>query len=201
MDADDRWNHNLHHHPLILGALPSPCDRVLDVGCGEGMLARELAGRAGEVVGLDLDEPTLEVARRDAGADNITYLLGDLLTADLAPGSFDAVVSVAVLHHLDEAAGLERMRDLVRPGGVVAVVGLARTRGPIDLAYDGVGFVATRVHALTKHRWETSAPKVWPPPRSYAEIRSLAERVLPGVRYRRHVLFRYSLVWTRPTDG
>ena len=31
MDADDRWNHNLHHHPLILGALPSPCDRVLDV--------------------------------------------------------------------------------------------------------------------------------------------------------------------------
>jgi SAM-dependent methyltransferase len=201
--ADDvRWNHNIHHHPIVLEALPMPCDRVLDVGCGEGMLALELADRAGEVIGLDLDEPTIEVARRDAPAGNIRYEVGDLLTADLQPGSFDAVVSVAVVHHLDLASALGRMRDLVRPGGVVAVIGLARSRSPIDLSHDARGFVATRVKARSNGgaHWETAAPKVWPPPHTYTEARRIAERVLPGVRYRRHVLFRYSLVWTKPAD-
>ena len=197
MDRQGRWNHNIHHHRVVLDALPAPCDRVLDVGCGEGMLALDLADRAGQVVGLDVHEPTIEVARRDAARGNITYVVGDLLTADLEPGSFDAVVSIAALHHLDTVAALERIRNLVRPGGAVVVVGLGRRQLLADLPYDGAGFVATRLHACTKGRWETSAPKL-DPPQTFAETRRDAERVLPGVRYRRHVLFRYSLVWTRP---
>jgi 2-polyprenyl-3-methyl-5-hydroxy-6-metoxy-1,4-benzoquinol methylase len=35
----DRWNHNIHYHPVVLDALPPDCERVLDVGCGEGLLA------------------------------------------------------------------------------------------------------------------------------------------------------------------
>jgi len=202
MAPDASWNHNIHHHGLVLDALPTPCDRVLDVGCGEGLLALELAGRAERVVGLDVDEPIVEVARRDAAAGNIEYLVGDLLTVDLEPGSFDAVVSVAALHHLDAVPALERMRDLVRPGGVVVVVGLARSRRPADLSLDAAGVVASRVHRIRKGHREVAAPIVWPPPQTYAEVRRDAERVLPGVRYRRHVLFRYSLVWARPVgDG
>jgi hypothetical protein len=41
-----RWNHNIHYWPLLLAAAPDPCDRALDVGCGEGMLAREVRRRA-----------------------------------------------------------------------------------------------------------------------------------------------------------
>jgi 2-polyprenyl-3-methyl-5-hydroxy-6-metoxy-1,4-benzoquinol methylase len=193
------WNHNIHHHRLVLDALPTSCDRALDVGCGEGLLALDLADRVGHVVGLDPDAPTLDAARRDAAADNVEYVLGDLLTADLEPGSFDVVASIAALHHVDTVPALERMRELVRPGGVVAVVGLARSRLR-DLPYDAAGAVSTRAHKLTKTYREVSAPVVWPPPQTYAEVRRDAERVLPGVAYRRHVLWRYSLVWTRP-DG
>jgi hypothetical protein len=39
---------------------------------------------------------------------------------------------------------------------------------------------------------------VWPPPDSFGQTRRLARRVLPGVRYRRLLLWRYSLVWTKP---
>jgi 2-polyprenyl-3-methyl-5-hydroxy-6-metoxy-1,4-benzoquinol methylase len=200
MAPDPGWNHNIHHHAVLLEALPTPCDRVLDVGCGEGLLTLELAGRARHVVGLDVDAPIVEVARRDAAAGNIEYLVGDLLAADLEPASFDAVVSVAALHHMDAVPALERMGDLVRPGGVVAVVGLARSRRPADLLRDAAGVVASRVHRLRKGLRDVTAPTVWPPPLSYAETRRVAEGVLPGVRYRRHVLFRYSLVWTKPTS-
>lgn len=192
------WNHNIHHHRLVLDALPTPCHRVLDVGCGEGLLALELADRATSVVGLDVDAPIIDVARCDAAADNIDYVVGDLLTADLEDGSFDAVVSIATLHHLDAVAALARMGELVRPGGVVVVVGLARSRMPADAPYDLAGAVSTRLHRITNAYREVEAPTVWPPPRTYAEARADAERTLVGVRYRRHVLFRYSLIWTRP---
>jgi hypothetical protein len=103
---------------------------------------------------------------------------------------------------VDAETGLTRMAELVRPGGALVVVGLARSRRPGDFAFDVAGAVATRVHKhlLRKRYWEHSAPKVWPPPLCYTELRRTAERLLPGVKYRRHVLWRYSLVWTRPPE-
>jgi 2-polyprenyl-3-methyl-5-hydroxy-6-metoxy-1,4-benzoquinol methylase len=193
----ERWNHNIHLHPLILEAVPAGARRALDVGCGEGMLTRELRSQVDEVVGIDLDGPSIELARA-AGGEGIEYVPGDVLTHPLAPGSFDLVASVATLHHMDSAAGLGRMGELLRPGGVLVVVGLARTRSPLDLAYDLGGAVTTRWLERTRTYWEHSAPMVWPPPQSYGQLRRTAERVLPGVRYRRHVLWRCSLTWTKP---
>ena len=46
----DRWNHNIHYHPLILQAIGSRRGRVLDVGCGEGFLAGELRADRKSVV-------------------------------------------------------------------------------------------------------------------------------------------------------
>jgi hypothetical protein len=45
---------------------------------------------------------------------------------------------------------------------------------------------------------EYTAPLCWPPPTSYRGIRRLARLLLPGARYRRHLYWRYSLVWTKP---
>jgi 2-polyprenyl-3-methyl-5-hydroxy-6-metoxy-1,4-benzoquinol methylase len=168
------------------------------VGCGEGLLALALSRRAGRVTALDRHAPTLALARRHASAPNIDHVLGDVLAHPFVPASFDAVVSMVVLHHIGLGAGLERMVELLRPGGRLVVIGMAATRSPIDLGFDLAGTVATRLHKLTKRYWETSAPKVWPIPQSYGHERRTARRVLPGVRYRRLVLWRYSLVWTKP---
>ena len=193
-----RWNHNIHYHPFVLDALPPSCDRVLDVGCGEGLLTFELSRRVGRVTAIDRDAPIVEVARRDAAADTIDYVVGDVLDHPFVSGSFDAVVLLATLHHVDLAEALGRLRDLLRPGGTLVAVGLADTRLPADLPYEIAGAVSTRVHRLMKNYGEVSAPMVWPPPTTFAEARRIATEVLPGVRYRRHILWRYSLVWTKP---
>ncbi|HAS11708.1 MAG TPA: class I SAM-dependent methyltransferase [Acidimicrobiaceae bacterium] len=198
--GDDRWNHNIHLHRVVLDAVPPGAQRALDVGCGEGMLSRDLHETVPEVVGLDLHEPSLDLARAQSDGDGITWVLGDVLDHPFEPASFDVVASIAALHHMDTVAGLEAMRDLLRPGGVLVVVGLARTRFPRDLGWQVAGAVSTRWLKLSPKRtyWEHSAPIVWPPPDTYAGLRAIAERVLPGVAYRRHVLWRYSLVWTKP---
>jgi SAM-dependent methyltransferase len=197
--SDTRWNHNIHYHPLVLAAVPPGSRSALDVGCGEGLLTKELSAVVPSVTGIDRDGPIIEVARNRAGGAGIRYVQANVLTHPFEPESFDVVASIAALHHMDTAAGLERMRDLVRPGGVLAVVGLPRSRWPHDLPYAVAGALAHRWH-----RWrngglsEMSAPTVWPPPDTFAQVRATAGRLLPGVRLRRHALFRYSLLWTKP---
>ena len=132
------------------------------------------------MVGIDLDEASISLARRTGGA-GVSYVEGDVFAHPFEPESFDVVASVAMLHHVDAAAGLERMAELVRPGGVVVVVGLARSRLPRDLPWELAGAVTTRVLKLRRAYWEHSAPMVWPPPTTYAEIRRIATDVLPGV--------------------
>lgn len=199
-DHADRWNHNIHYHPLVRRSVPAGCRRALDVGCGDGQLTRELASVVPKVTGIDLHGPSLETARATPGP-RVDYVHGDVLTHPFPRGSFDLVASSATLHHLDMAVGLARLRELLRPGGVLVVVGLARARpwSPADLLQAAAGVVADRWHRRRRGYWEHDAPKVWPPPETYKSARRTARRVLPGVRYRRHVLFRYSLVWTRPT--
>jgi len=150
------------------------------------------------VTAIDVDAASIELARRQDPRGEIDYRLGDFLEAPLDPASFDFVVCVAALHHMDPAAGLRRMAELVRPGGAVALLGLARSVYPRDLPRDAAAVVASRAHRLVHGQWESPGPRVWPPPHTYTEIRALAEAELPGARVHRHLLFRYSIIWNRP---
>jgi ubiquinone/menaquinone biosynthesis C-methylase UbiE len=193
-----RWNHNIHYYPLIMSAVPDGCQRALDVGCGEGMLARQLARVVPQVAAIDVDAPVLELARRQDPAREVAFIRGDFLAYPFRPGSFGMITSVAALHHMDATAALARMDLLLAPGGVLAVVGLARPDLPSDLPREAAGMAASLGYRLTRKQWQQPAPTQWPPPHSYAGMRLLARRALPGVRYRRHLLWRYSLLWAKP---
>jgi len=171
---------------------------VLDVGCGEGMLARQLARLVPQVVGIDQDGASIDLARRQDPGGKIGFICGDFLTHPLAPASFNMITSVAALHHMDARAALGLMDQLLVPGGTLAIVGLARSRLPADLLFEAAAVIANLAYRLTRTYWEQPSPIVWPPPHTYASMKALARQALPGVRYRRHLLWRYSLVWAKP---
>jgi 2-polyprenyl-3-methyl-5-hydroxy-6-metoxy-1,4-benzoquinol methylase len=195
---DQRWNHNIHYHRLVLAAVPPRCQRVLDVGCGEGMLARQLARLVPQVVGIDQDAASIDLARRQDPGGKIDFLCGDFLTHPLVPASFNMITSVAALHHMDAHTALGRMDQLLVPGGTLAVVGLARSRLPADLPYEAAAVIANLGYRLTRTYWEQPSPTVWPPPHTYVGMQALARQALPGMHYRRHLLWRYSLIWAKP---
>ena len=178
-----RWNHNIHYHRLVLDAVPGGARRALDVGCGEGMLVRELRKHVPEVVGIDLDQASIDQAEAQNNGDaGVSFVLGDFLTHPFEPASFDFVATVATLHHVDARGGLSRLQDLLSPGGVLCVVGLARNQlhdWPLDLA----GVVAHRYLLLSRTYWQHPSPTVWPPPESYSSMRRLAADLLPGSRF------------------
>lgn len=98
--------------------------RVLEVGCGSGRLASELACRHGlDVTGLDLDPAMIGVARTHAEACRGRHLrpvfaVGDAASLPFPDASFDMVVSTLSMHHwADPTAGLTEIARVLRPSG------------------------------------------------------------------------------------
>lgn len=201
-DQKPYWNTNVARHPGILRAVPEGCGDALDVGCGDGLLARKLTKRAKRVTGIDPSPQMIARAREEAaGHPDLTFVEDDFLTADLPTAGYDFICSVSAIHHMDFEAALTRMRRLLRPGGTLVVVGLARETTPGEWA---ATIAAAPVVRITKVLRRAHGPDGMPatdPHMSYGQVRTTARLLLPGVRYRRHVLRRYSLTWEKPSHS
>jgi ubiquinone/menaquinone biosynthesis C-methylase UbiE len=192
------WNHNVHYQPVILNAVPPGCRTALDVGCGDGMLACRLAERCAEVTGIDRDQRMIALARARAGQRaQISFIEADFLAHDFQPASFDFVCANTSLHHMDFTAALTTIARLLLPGGQLAVIGLAADKSITDLLAAVPAVPANLFYRAIYHERESGAP-IMDPPHSWREARAAAAETLPGVRYRRHLLWRYSLLWTKP---
>ena len=146
-------------------------ERVLDVGCGSGVVTRAIAARVGgkgRVVGLDPSEALLSVAREIAEASDlgarIDFRAGSALQLPFADGSFDAAIAVTVLAHMPRgAAAIPELVRVVRPGGRVGAFDFdadmtifthpdrAMTRRIVSAASDAVavdGWIGRRLPAL-----------------------------------------------------
>ncbi len=109
--------------PVLDAAAVAPGQRVLDVACGTGVLARDAVARvgdAGAVVGLDRNQGMLDVAQ--GLSDQVDWRLGQAEAMPFADAAFDAVVSqFGLMFFEDRAAALREMVRVLRPGGTLAV--------------------------------------------------------------------------------
>ena len=115
------WARAMEHGDL-LALLPAVAgSRVLDLGCGAGQLAHHLATTgAAEVVGVDVSERMLALARREWAHPRVTYRQAAIETLAFSPARFDLVVASLVLHYVDDYRGLvSRIADWLAPGGVL----------------------------------------------------------------------------------
>jgi 2-polyprenyl-3-methyl-5-hydroxy-6-metoxy-1,4-benzoquinol methylase len=204
------WDHNAWYHRLLLRQIPAGAQRVLDIGCGAGALARRLAAVVPQVDGVDRSAAMIAEATRTAPS-NLTLHQADALTVDLPEGAYDAVVSSSVLHHLPLAEALPRMAGWLRPGGVLAAVALPRIDVPRELpaeaaaiaTHHGLGLAFAALRPLTGanlFRYEPThdAMPVMDSALTTRDVRAEATAVLPGVRIRRLLLWRYLLTWRKP---
>jgi len=99
----------------------SKTDRVLEIGCGTGGTAVNLAGDAGQITGSDISPAMVGIARgraEDQGKENVTFTCGDACDLDFDVGSFNAVMAFNLLHLLPDTEGaVARAHALLRPGG------------------------------------------------------------------------------------
>lgn len=120
--------------------------RILDVGCGGGILAEGLARDDAEVIGIDMADAALAVAKLHLLESKLQVEYRQVSVEDLAreaPGSFDVVTCLEMLEHVpDPAAIVTACRTLVKPGGDVIFSTLNRNPKSFMLAIVGAEYIA-----------------------------------------------------------
>ncbi|MFO1128965.1 MAG: bifunctional 2-polyprenyl-6-hydroxyphenol methylase/3-demethylubiquinol 3-O-methyltransferase UbiG [Rhodospirillales bacterium] len=129
--------------------------RIIDVGCGGGLLSEALARMGATVVGIDAEVESIGIATAHAAQEGLAIDYRLALPEDLAAAGerFDAVVSMEVIEHVaDVAAFTAAVRALVRPEGAVVIATLNRTLKSLALAKIGAEYVLRWVPIGT-HDW------------------------------------------------
>jgi len=157
--------------------------RLLDVGCGGGLIAEPLARLGATVTGLDPGQENIEAARQHAVGQGlaIDYVSGRV--EDLAGQglSYDAVICLEVIEHVpDVGAFLGTCARLVRPGGLMLLSTINRTLKAYALAIIGAEYVLGWLPVGT-HRWDRFVtPQEL---RRHLRAAGLLEPVLKGLLY------------------
>jgi len=116
--------------------------RVLEYGCGTGLVSRALSPHVATILALDTSPRMLEVLRqkaREEKINNITALAHDLTRKTLPDGGFDLVMCSMTLHHIpDVEALLLRFFAALKPGGYLAVADLITEDGSFHEDNSGV---------------------------------------------------------------
>jgi 2-polyprenyl-6-hydroxyphenyl methylase / 3-demethylubiquinone-9 3-methyltransferase len=130
--------------------------RVLDVGCGGGLLAEGMARRGARVTGIDLAPEALAVARLHAIESGIAVEYRQVAVESLAegePGTYDLVTCLEMLEHVpDPASVVVALARLVRPGGHVTCSTINRNAKSFALAIVGAEYVM-RLLPMGTHRY------------------------------------------------
>ncbi len=130
----------------IASLLPLAGKRIVDVGCGGGILADAMARRGADVLGIDLATKPLRVAQLhalEAGTTSVAYreIAAEALAAE-QPGSFDAVTCMEMLEHVpDPASTVQACATLAKPGGWVFFSTLNRNPKSFLFAIVGAEYV------------------------------------------------------------
>jgi len=204
---DEGWTANNHYHGSLLKYVPENCGLALEVGCGTGAFARELGRRCRRVVALDLSAEMIRVARsRSARFDNVEFQLADAMTWSFPQSHFDFICSIATLHHLEQRELFVKMRDALKPGGVLVVLDLVESNGLVERMLDVIGLGVSGSLRLM-HNGRLKPPpevrKAWEQHGKHdhystiTQMRALANEILPGSNVTRRLLWRYMLVYRK----
>lgn len=130
--------------------------RMLDIGCGAGILSEPLARLGASVVGADPAEENIEAARTHAEATGVTVDYRATTAEDLAEAGekFDVVLAMEVVEHVvDVPAFVDSCASMVKPGGLLIAATLNRTLKSFALAIVGAEYVLRWVPRGT-HQWD-----------------------------------------------
>jgi len=201
------WNHNSHYHGFLLKQLPPHCANALEIGCGTGAFSRLLASRSDRVLALDLSPQMIRIAKDHSKQyPNIDFQVADAMAWEFPIEQFDCVASIATLHHLPFEETLLKMKGALKINGTLIILDLLQAEGLPDVLTSALAMPAHIIlrlvktgrlrephqvrEAWTEHGRHDSYPTL-------SQIRQVCAAVLPGARVRKHLLWRYSIIWKK----
>jgi len=207
ISSHDEWDHNYHYHKFLLNRMPSNCVNAMDIGCGKGVFTKLMSERSEHVLALDLSPNMIQIARNQSkGYNNISYEIADVMSWNFPKEEFDCITSIATLHHLPFDEILVKMKDALKYNGVLMVLDLYKFVWKKDIPVNIIAMPANIVLKMLKNKrlrdtkeskaiWDAHFANDYLLPLSY--IRKVCASILPGASVKRHLFWRYSIIWTK----
>ena len=194
------WTHNTAYHDWILSHAKGR-KNILDVGCGDGLLIQRLSKVCDSVTGIDPHVLcVLRAKRRISNISNAIITHIGFENFEAAAESFDAVIFVASLHHMDHEFGMQKAKALLISGGELLIVGCVKPCGFTDWLIEIMRMAPAKIGSVLhgeKIGGDIGVP-TYKPKVCIADIRRLASRELPNSVIRRGLYYRYLLRWVKP---
>ena len=204
----EKWDHNNHYHQFLLKQLPTQCQTILDIGCGVGEFSRLVASRADRVVAIDLSPTSIEIAeQRSPHSNNINYQVADIQEWEFIPEYYDAIASIATVHHLSLETLLPKLKLALKPGGVLVVLDLLDNNNIRGLFSDAIAvplnwwFLKTKNRNIKTSLAEKEAMREHFRTDQYlnlSQVKNIYTKFLSTPKIRKHLFWRYSVVWYKP---
>ncbi|HEY9161504.1 MAG TPA: class I SAM-dependent methyltransferase [Desulfomonilia bacterium] len=204
---DEGWTHNSFFYNFLNRHVPWNCIDILEVGCGLGEFTRIIALKSEHVLAVDLSPEMIRMANLNSTTfRNIDYRIENILDYIWPENHFDCIVSIATLHHLPLAFMLEKMVFSIKPGGRLIILDMLKAENLTDFLLGAVSFPLSRVMMLIKNgrlkepehirrAWEEHGKnEIY---MRFSELRRICNIHIPDAEIRRHLLWRYSIVWTK----
>lgn len=183
------------HEAWLLRQLPARRERALELGCGAGTMARRMAESFAHVDAIDFSPAMIAEANRRAPS-SVHFACADLFDwLHDHPDTYDCIVTISTLHHVDLGAALRAMASSLKAGGrLLALDVMARRNVVVNAVAFAAGFRPTN-WKLRQAFWRHGRNETY---LTIEEARRVAVEALPGASVRAHLLWRYSIVWDKP---
>ncbi len=202
------WDHNRHYHNFLVQQLPPKCERILEIGCGTGVFSRLLAEHSVRVVAIDLSPNMIKVAQEQSGRySNIYFQVADILKWQFPIEEFDAIASIATVHHLPLENLLPRLKAALRPGGKLVILDLLEHEIVQDILTDVIAVPLHWIFQLLRNKRIRATPEAVEAWREHGrtdkyltlpQAQQLYTKLLKGAKIRKHLFWRYSVLWEKP---
>jgi SAM-dependent methyltransferase len=196
--SETYWNHNTAYHKWILLQIKGK-NKVLDVGCGDGFLVYKLAKVCDQVIGIDIHTPSIKKAKqRLHNFKNTSVIATRFEDFEGEPESFDAIIFVASLHHMNLELCINKSIELLKSGGKLLIVGLAHPYSIFDNIIEIGRVLPAKLGGLFHNeRADVGAP-IADFKENLGDIRNIAKNKLPNAKIKQALYYRYLLSWVKP---
>ncbi|GAI55259.1 unnamed protein product, partial [marine sediment metagenome] len=161
--------------------------------------AIKLAPHFESVVAIDTSQSMIELAAAvQPTKSNVRFRVLDFWDAELENDRFDFVSFIAVIHHMPLAKTLERVRDLLNPGGQLAIVGCYKEQSIEDYFYSALAAPVNLAYCWYNGGYDSVSAPTSPATQTLKEIVARATETLPGAKITRLLFWRYLLLYTKP---
>ena len=191
------WNHNTAYYKWIKKQLKQS-NRILDIGCGDGLLIRYLDDDSKFLVGIDSDKFCIEKAKERNSSSSCSFFCCSYEDFNYEE-SFDTIVFVASIHHMNMLHSIKKAKSMLSKNGVLIIVGLAKPSNLIDYLIEGMRVIPCMIMSKIKKMRSCENKNI---PVSYNfpcldDVRKVISEELSGCEFRMGLYYRYLLRWKK----